>query len=564
MNFRRVSAFLLALSLSTFPFGAASAWAAPAPEEGAVYRLQVSPVVAGTLAQQYDLFTYLPQEGEAQLYLDASEVAELRAQGFEPLLDEERTSRLRELRPSENAIAGSGTIPGFSCYRTVGQTYSDLAALAAAHPTLVTLVDIGDTWEKLMLGQGNDIQVVKLTNFAVTAPKAKLVIMAAMHARELSTAEAATRFAEYMVDGYGIDPERTWLLDHREIHIIPQVNPDGRAHAEAGQLWRKNADNAFCANSSSRGVDLNRNATFLWSGAGASTNMCSETYRGPSQGSEPETQTIETYLGQVFPDQKGPNLTDPAPTDAEGIFFSLHSYGELVLFPWEAITTGPPNFTVLQTLGRRLGYYNQYTVCQTCFPSTAGTTVDEAYGEYGVAAYTFEMGNDFFEPCSGFESTIWPQNRDAFLFAAKAARRPYQEPAGPAALNLALSAAQTTPDTPVTLTARLDDTRFFSNGQGNEATQPIAAAFYTIDTPPWLSGAPSPMQPVDGTFNTNTENVTAQLNPADLSAGRHLIYVFGDDNAGNRGVPSAIFLDIVDSGQIFADGFESGDLSAWN
>lgn len=533
------------------------------PAAGSFYRLKVAPAVAARLAETYDFFTYLPKDGEAHFWLSAAEVEELRAQGLVPELDAARTHNLHALPrfdPAEVALLG-GTIPGFSCYRTVDQTYADLQALAAAHPDLVSLIDIGDTWEKQMNGQGTDLLAVKITRAAIPGPKSKLVIMAAMHARELATAEAATRFAEYLVEGYGVDPERTWLLDHREIHILPQVNPDGRVRAEGGQLWRKNADNAFCANSSARGVDLNRNASFLWSGAGASTNACSETFRGPSAGSEPETQAVETYLGQVFPDQRGPNLTDAAPADAEGIFFSLHSYGELVLYPWEAITTAPPNQAGLRTLGRRLGFFNQYIVCQTCFPSTAGTTVDEAYGEYGVAAYTFEVGNDFFEPCANFENTIWPQNREAFLFAAKAARRPYQEPAGPAVLNVALSASPTA--TPVTLTARLDDTRYFSGGQGTEPTQAIAAAFFTIDTPPGAGVPATPLAPVDGSFNSSIENVTGTLDPSGLTPGRHLVYVYGQDTTGQNGVPTAIFLDVLETGLLFADGFESGDVAAW-
>lgn len=545
--------------------GVAIAGEIPAdPAAGSIYRLKVASAVASRLAEEYDFFTYLPKDGEGHFFLTPEEVEALRAQGFTPELDTARTARLRELpqwTEREVELFG-GTIPGFSCYRTVDQTYADLQALAAAHPDLVSLIDIGDTWEKQMNGQGDDILVAKITRLADTFPKSKLVIMAAMHARELATAEAATRFAEYLVAGYGVDPERTWLLDHREIHIIPQLNPDGRTRAEAGQLWRKNADNAFCANSSSRGVDLNRNASFLWSGTGASANACSETFRGPSAGSEPETQAIEAYLAQVFPDQRGGNLTDPAPADAEGIFFSLHSYGEMVLYPWEAITSAPPNQTALRTLGRRLGFFNQYTVCQTCFPSTAGTTVDEAYGEYGVAAYTFEVGNDFFEPCTNFENPIWPQNREAFLFAAKAARRPYQEPAGPAAINVALSAAQTA--TPVTVTARIDDTRYFSGGQGTEPTQAIAAAFFTVDTPPGPGVPATPLAPVDGSFNTSAENVTGTLDPAGLTPGRHLVYVYGQDTTGQNGVPTAIFLEVLDTGLLFADGFESGNTAAWD
>ena len=80
--------------------------------------------------------------------------------------------------------------------------------------------------------------------------------MAAIHARELTTAEVATRFAEQLVQRYGVDPDVTWLLDYNEVHILAQSNPDGRkmAEADAGNpnianenaYWRKNVNNTLC------------------------------------------------------------------------------------------------------------------------------------------------------------------------------------------------------------------------------------------------------------------------------------------------------------------------------
>ena len=44
----------------------------------------------------------------------------------------------------------------------------------------------------------------------------------------------ATRFAEYLVNNYGADADATWILDHHEIHLMLQMNPDGRKKAETG------------------------------------------------------------------------------------------------------------------------------------------------------------------------------------------------------------------------------------------------------------------------------------------------------------------------------------------
>ena len=125
--------------------------------------------------------------------------------------------------------------------------------------------------------------------------------------REYTTAELATRFAEYLVENYDRDPEITWLLDYYEVHITPHANPDGRKIAETGIYWRKNTDNDDgCLLSEWWGTDLNRNSSFKWGFPGSSSYSCDETFRGPASVSEPETQAIQIYASSIFPDQRGP------------------------------------------------------------------------------------------------------------------------------------------------------------------------------------------------------------------------------------------------------------------
>jgi hypothetical protein len=69
-------------------------------------------------------------------------------------------------------------------------------------------------------------------------------------------------------------------------------------------------------------------------------------------------------------------------------------------FPWGWTQTPAPNRQALQTLARKFGFYTGYPACQSgadgCIYMTDGTTDDFAYGELGVAAYTFELGTSFF------------------------------------------------------------------------------------------------------------------------------------------------------------------------
>ncbi len=489
-------------------------------------------------------------EGYAIVEVTAAEFEFLRAEGYRPEVEPKLTALLNQ--PLVNLPGQISGIPGYPCYRTVEETFATAQAIVASYPQLATWIDVGDSWEKLTPGglPGYDMMVLKLTNAAIPGPKPAVFIMGAIHAREYTTAELVTRFAEYLVSNYGVDADVTWMLDYHEFHLMLQSNPDGRKQAETGLSWRKNTNNNYCSNTNSRGADLNRNFAFQWNCCGGSSGSpCAETYRGPSPASEPEVQAIQNYVRANFPDQRADPLTAPAPPDATGIFLDIHSYSELVLWPWGFTSTVAPNGPALQTLGRKFAFFNGYLPQQAIglYP-TDGSTDDFAYGELGLAAYTFELGTAFFQSCGVFENTIVPANMPALLYSGKVARTPYLTPSGPDALSVALSESVVSPGTAVNLTATMNDTRFSANN-GVEPSQPIAAAEYYINTPPWITTTTPiayPMTAVDGSFNQPIEAVQATVDTSNLSQGRHILYVRGRDAANNWGPVSAIFLYIID------------------
>ena len=86
-----------------------------------------------------------------------------------------------------------------------------------------------------------------------------------------------------LTEGYGTDMTISQLVDEYEIWIAPVWNPDGYPDT------RKNRRPGGA-------VDLNRNYPFLWnSDCSGSTNPGSGSYKGPSSGSEPETQTMMAF-----------------------------------------------------------------------------------------------------------------------------------------------------------------------------------------------------------------------------------------------------------------------------
>ncbi|MEE9342329.1 MAG: M14 family zinc carboxypeptidase [Gammaproteobacteria bacterium] len=530
--------------------------------------------------RQKIIVTFEPLESDKSKNYIVVEVGEVEHQrlldlGLTVEIDQPYTELINQpaVAPSQSRASAlaANTIPGFPCYRTVEDTFTSAQAIVTNYPTLASWSDVGDTWEKANGFGGYDLQVLVLTNTAIAGPKPKAFITSSIHAREYTPAELMTRFAEHLVSQYGSNADITWILDHHEVHLMLQTNPDGRKQAETGLLWRKNTNQNYCGvTSNTRGADLNRNFEFEWDCCGGSSNdQCSTTYHGSGPASEPEAQAVQNYLRSHFIDNRGPNLTDAAPLDTQGLYLDIHSYSELILWPWGFTNTVAPNSTQLQTLGRKFAFFNNYTPQQSIglYP-TDGTTTSFAYGELGLPAYTFELGTAFFQDCSTFENTIIPANMPALVYALKSLRAPYRLPAGPETFSVALDSGDLFPvasGTPVTVSATADDARYNASN-GTEPSQAIAAAEYFIDIPPWENGAtPIPMTAVDGVFDSGSEVVQASINTAGLANGQHSVFIHSKDTDNSWGVVSAIFLNIDDNAGpptvIFEDDFESD--SGW-
>lgn len=502
------------------------------------------------LAAQNEPWEVNRDEEYAIFDVTRDEYNRLIAAGLRVEIESKLTAQLRQ--PNVKLPNQVNAIPGYPCYRTVEETFAAAESLVSRYPSLVSWNDIGDSWEKSTAGgsPGYDMRVLRITNSAISGPKPKLFAASSIHAREYAPAELNTRFAEYLLENYGVDPDVTWIVDYHEIHLLLHANPDGRKQAESALSWRKNTNENYCgATSTSRGADLNRNFPFQWGCCGGSSaSPCADTYRGPTASSEPEVQAFQNYVRSQFPDLRADDLTSPAPLTTTGIFLDLHSYSELVLWSWGFTANPAPNASGLQTLGRKMAYFSQYTPQQSMeLYATDGTTDDFAYGELGLPAYTIEMGTDFFQPCDSFESTLYPDNLQTLLYTAKVVRAPYLLPSGPDAVGVAVSQVGVQAGESVTLTATLNDTRY-QNSTGAEPTQAISAARYSVDTPPWTLPAPAfyPLTPGDGAFNTSVEAALAVVDTTGFSMGRHTLFVQSQDAAGNWGPVSAVFLYILD------------------
>jgi murein tripeptide amidase MpaA len=479
-----------------------------------------------------DLMEY--REGdELVFWTTEAQINQLREAGWRVRVDAEQTQEVRRMLAADTFNGG---------YRTVEETRAFLEQMQQRYPNLAQTFTYGQSWLKTQnAAQGYDLFGIRLTNRTNNiGNKPTLFIEAGIHARELVPVEIAARFVEYLLTNYGTDADATWLLDEHQIVVVPIVNPDGRKLAEQNMSKRKNMKTLAGCSQVSTGVDLNRNFQYLWGTVNLpSEPPCSETYPGATAASEPETAAIQNLVNSLFPDQRGPARTDPAPLDATGVFMDMHSTGNLVLYPWGQDNTPPPNLQ-LRTISQKLAAYNGYNPIQSIqlYP-TSGTAREYAYGELGVVGLAMEIGAGS-GACGGFMpayscldggagGNFWNLNRPVLLYLAKIARAPYMTGEGATAETLTVARSIGAANS-FALRAQISDA---ANGNQN-----VAAAEVYVDVPPWRGGTPVAMTAEDGAFNSPIEFAVATVN---VSPGRHIFYVRGRDAANNWGAVKAAF-----------------------
>ena len=441
--------------------GGATAVAVPTPDATAqalVLRV-VSPskTQVAALSTSYDLLE-AKTGGDYFVLGDVSTLAALRAQGYQARTERKLPALPKATATTKSGLQADGSISAaaygtfYGGYHTIDAQLQHLRDVAAAYPTLATVVDYGDSWRKTQgLTTGYDLLAICITKLAAgdcarstSAPKPRSVVVSAIHSRELATAEISWNWIDYLTAGYGTDTTITNLLNTTEIWVIPVINPDGRKIVEGGgnspYYQRKNGNNSrgSCSNpptaSNQYGVDLNRNSTFHWGGVGSSTSVCTQTYRGVSAASEPETAALQGLFNSLFADNRGTAITDAAPATTTGTMMTYHSYAGLVLYPWGDNNSLAPNGAKLRTLALKMASYNGYTAGQggNVLYQTTGTTDDDLYGRLGVAAFTTELGasgtscDGFMPPFSCVASRFWPQERQSLIALATAAAGPYK------------------------------------------------------------------------------------------------------------------------------------------
>ncbi len=284
----------------------------------------------------------------------------------------------------------TGTMGG---YLTLDEVMAELDEMRTLYPNLITV--------KLPLpgttAQGRQLFWVRISDNADTDEDEPEALYTGMHhAREPMSIMNLIFFMHYILENYATDPEIQEIIDNTELYFIPCLNPDGYEHNRStnptgGGMWRKNRRNN---GDGTYGVDLNRNYGYQWgyNNSGSSPTPSSDTYRGPSAFSEPETQMVRDFcLGRQFVTA----LND-------------HAYGNYLIVPWGYINS-LVEATLFASIGDDLNTCNNYLV-GNCYTTVGyavnGTSDDWMYGEQTakdkIYAITPEIGNssDGFWPAS--------------------------------------------------------------------------------------------------------------------------------------------------------------------
>ncbi|KFQ38522.1 Carboxypeptidase A1 [Mesitornis unicolor] len=306
-----------------------------------------------------------------KIFLESNSISySIMIEDVQELLDEEKKTMMKSRR-----IERSTNTFDFASYHTIDEIYGWMDTLVDNHPSLVSKIQIGQSYEN------RPLYVLKFSTGGSNRPA--IWLDTGIHSREWITQATGIWTANKIAEEYGQDPSITAILDSMDIFFEIVTNPDGFAFTHSSnRLWRKTR--SINAGSSCVGVDPNRNWDVGFGGSGSSSNPCSETYRGPYPQSEKEVKAIVDFIlghGNVKS------------------VISIHSYSQMLLHPYGYKTAPAPDHQELNELAKKAVtdlaavYGTKYTygsIVNTIYLAD-GTTIDWAYDNRVKYSFTFEL-----------------------------------------------------------------------------------------------------------------------------------------------------------------------------
>uniref|UniRef100_A0A8C9NKD5 Carboxypeptidase B2 n=1 Tax=Serinus canaria TaxID=9135 RepID=A0A8C9NKD5_SERCA len=198
-----------------------------------------------------------------------------------------------------------------------------------------------------------------------------------IHAREWISPAFCLWFIGHAIHVRERDRTMTTLLEHFDFYVMPVINVDGYEYTwshPSNRLWRKSRSSH--GNSKCIGTDMNRNFDAHWCGPGASHFECQEIYCGPYPESEPEVKAVARFVR----DHK----------DIIKAYITMHSYSQLVLFPYSYTMNKSKDHEELESLAQKAAKAIKRTTWKTYRPGAGAQTIYLAPG--GSDDWAYDLG----------------------------------------------------------------------------------------------------------------------------------------------------------------------------
>lgn len=381
----------------------------------------------------------------------------------------------------------------FNEYFTYESMMDALNKLETDHSDIMRVDDLTSTINEAVDGvesktwQGRYVWLVKISDNVENEPpfyndrnEPDVLVIGAHHGNEWTGFQVAMHLIFYLTEYYCIEPfdndedgklsedpedntdndgdgmidedeneaRISWLVDNREIWIIPMLNPDGVVMDQRKNGREEIPGTIPGSTRPTSGVDINRNYPFKWNnqldpftGTGKaedSANPFSAMYRGPPDNFDDDgdalvQREIRPGIIEKFYDK---NYVDEDPMDNEDndndgridedtdggfsepeticlgnlleflknedtgdsdivLSISYHTYGGMILYPWGWTNEPTPHDALFSHIGDIYAGYTGYDLMQGpgLYP-VSGELDDWLYGKHGVLGYTFELGEE--------------------------------------------------------------------------------------------------------------------------------------------------------------------------
>ncbi len=305
------------------------------------------------------------------LYVNEGQFDKIKAMGLKPVVIIDNIQQYTKERTSPtNKVDTSITMH----YHTYAQTVYLMDSIASANPSICKLDTIGYSV------QGRLILAMKISdNPGIKEDEAEVRIVGCHHGNEWPASEIPLFLIAYLTERYNTDSYVHYLVNNREIWIMPMLNPDGH---ELHQ--RENANN----------IDLNRNYGYMWRGDGGDTIAYGQ----------PETRAMYRWSQRE-------NFT---------MGLTYHTYHPAVNYIWNYSPDHIPDSALVVDYANMYGdstadHGDAYWVTEGYdWYQTFGDLNDYSAGIDGINDVTIELCHEFVPPDTELDTT-WHINRGAML-----------------------------------------------------------------------------------------------------------------------------------------------------